>query len=241
MYILVGVSNLEEESGAAILDALTTGNFTNKGLKARYMRIPVSNLPNMLSAVGFPQTEIERYQQLITNKTKLNEREQKPQSTPIANAENKQVTNEVPYTPKGKVKQIYTVKGAQIFNKDGKEVFKEDSIDRNKIFANLRVLQGEAVIINYKDAEYVVNKKNQIISVTSGKIMQWGDENGNRKEILKKATEQFFLKSDNPLTRFYYSQPEEKRQRLGNLEDLQYQFEHSGVSIESFIEYLKCK
>lgn len=150
-------------------------------------------------------------------------------------------SNEITYTPKGKTTQVYTIKGSQIFNKEGKEVFKEDSIDRNKIFANLRVLQGEAVIINYKDAEYVVNKKNQIISVTSGKIMQWGDENGNRKEILKKATEQFFLKSDNPLTRFYYSQPEEKRQRLGNLEDLQYQFEHSGVSIESFIEYLKCK
>lgn len=97
----------------------------------------------------------------------------------------------VEYTPIGKTKQIYTIKGSHIYNKKGKEVFAKDSKDRNKIFANLAVLQGRAVVVQYKNSSYVVNDRDQIISVTSGKIMKWGKENGDRKTILETAKEKF--------------------------------------------------
>lgn len=97
----------------------------------------------------------------------------------------------VEYTPTGKQKQTYTVKGNKIFNENGDEVFKEDSVDRNKIFANLAVLQGRAVIVEHKGIKYVVNNRNQIISGATGKIMQWGEENGDRKAIIQAAEKRF--------------------------------------------------
>lgn len=97
----------------------------------------------------------------------------------------------ITYIPKGKTQQTYTIIGNKIFNQNNKEVFKEDSVDRNKIFANLAIKEKRAVVIDYKDKKYVVNNRDQIISGATGKIMQWGDENGDRKEILKLAKEQF--------------------------------------------------
>lgn len=97
----------------------------------------------------------------------------------------------VEYTPTGKQRQTYTVKGNKIFNKNGDEVFKEDSVDRNKIFANLAVLQGRAVVVEHKDIKYVVNNRNQIISGATGKIMQWGEENGDRNAIIQAAEKRF--------------------------------------------------
>lgn len=97
----------------------------------------------------------------------------------------------VEYTPTGKQRQTYTVKGNKIFNKNGDEVFKEDSVDRNKIFANLAVLQGRAVIVEHKGIKYVVNNRNQIISGATGKIMQWGEENGDRNAIIQAAEKRF--------------------------------------------------
>lgn len=97
----------------------------------------------------------------------------------------------VEYTPIGKQRQTYTVKGNKIFNKNGDEVFKEDSVDRNKIFANLAVLQGRAVIVEHKGIKYVVNNRNQIISGATGKIMQWGEENGDRNAIIQAAEKRF--------------------------------------------------
>ena len=97
----------------------------------------------------------------------------------------------VEYTPTGKQKQTYTVKGNRIFNKNGDEVFKEDSVDRNKIFANLAVLQGRAVVVEHKGIKYVVNNRNQIISGATGKIMQWGEENGDRNAIIQAAEKRF--------------------------------------------------
>lgn len=41
-----------------------------------------------------------------------------------------------------------------------------------------------AVVVEHKDKKYVVNDRNQIISVTTGDLMMWGDENGDRKAIL---------------------------------------------------------
>ena len=97
----------------------------------------------------------------------------------------------VEYTPTGKQRQTYTVKGNKIFNKNGDEVFTEDSVDRNKIFANLAVLQGRAVIVEHKGIKYVVNNRNQIISGATGKIMQWGEENGDRNAIIQAAEKRF--------------------------------------------------
>lgn len=97
----------------------------------------------------------------------------------------------VEYTPTGKQKQTYIVKGNKIFNKNGDEVFKEDSVDRNKIFANLAVLQGRAVVVEHKGIKYVVNNRNQIISGATGKIMQWGEENGDRNAIIQAAEKRF--------------------------------------------------
>lgn len=97
----------------------------------------------------------------------------------------------VEYTPTGKQRQTYTVKGNKIFNKNGDEVFKEDSVDRNKIFANLAVLQGRAVVVEHKGIKYVVNNRNQIISGTTGKIMQWVEENGDRNAIIQAAEKRF--------------------------------------------------
>ena len=58
----------------------------------------------------------------------------------------------VEYTPIGKSRQTYTIRGNKIFNKEGKEVFKTDSVDRNRIFANLAVQQGRAVWGEYVPA-----------------------------------------------------------------------------------------
>tara|TARA_R110002126_G_scaffold158322_2_gene305707 strand:- start:26196 stop:40082 length:13887 start_codon:yes stop_codon:yes gene_type:complete len=109
-------------------------------------------------------------------------------------AENKlkQSTSEartITYTPKGKTTQTYTIKGSKIFNASNTEVFKKDSIDRNKIFANLAVKENRAQVVEYKGVKYVVNNKNQIISSTTGKLMQWGENNGNRKAILSLITQ----------------------------------------------------
>ena len=88
---------------------------------------------------------------------------------------------QVTYTPKGKEKQTYTVRGTQIFNSAGVEVFKADSVDRNKIFANLAIKEGRAVIVDYNGIKYAVNKKDQIISGVTGKIMNWLENDGTRK------------------------------------------------------------
>jgi hypothetical protein len=81
----------------------------------------------------------------------------------------------VAYTPKGKDKQTYTIKGSQIFNQSGKEVFKGDSVDRNRIFANLVVQQGRAVVVSVDNAEYVVSNNNKVISVKTGKFITKSD------------------------------------------------------------------
>ena len=96
-------------------------------------------------------------------------------------------TISIEYTPTGKARQTYTVKGDHIYNKQGKEVFAEDSKDRTKILANVAVQQKQAVVVTYKDNKYVVDNNDKIVSVTTGNVMQWEDNNGNRKNILALA------------------------------------------------------
>jgi hypothetical protein len=124
------------------------------------------------------------------------------QQAPVSEVkEGVQSDNTVTYKPIGKETQTYTVKGGSIFNKNGDEVFKEASSDRNKIFANLAVKQGRAVIVEYKTytnkegvdvpAKYVVNNKDVIISVRTGDIMKWPETSGDRKAIIALAKAAF--------------------------------------------------
>lgn len=43
-----------------------------------------------------------------------------------------------------------------------------------------------ARVIGHKGAEYLVTGKGLIISLTTNRVMNWGDENGNRIAILSK-------------------------------------------------------
>jgi len=112
--------------------------------------------------------------------------------TPLKESAQQTTTNrEITYTPVGKQKQTYEIRDNKIFNKEGQEVFKEDSKDRRKIFANLAVKEGRAVVVEHKGKNYVVDNQDSIISVTSGDLMKWGEENGDRKAILQAAEEKF--------------------------------------------------
>ncbi len=97
-------------------------------------------------------------------------------------------TRTIDYTPKGKERQTYTIEGTRILNKDGQEVFKEDSVDRNRVFANLAIKEGRAVLVDYRGNKYIVNNKGVIISGATGKIMQWGPKNGDRIAVLNLVT-----------------------------------------------------
>ena len=96
-------------------------------------------------------------------------------------------TRTITYTPTGKPKQEYTIDGDRILNKKGVEVFKSVSKDRLKIYANLAVQEGRAKVVTYKGNNYVVNDKNQIMSVRTGLEMKWEENNGNRIAVLNLA------------------------------------------------------
>jgi len=49
---------------------------------------------------------------------------------------------------------------------------------------NLTLLKTKAEIINYKGTDYIVTPKKTIISLTTNKKMEWGEENGDRRSIL---------------------------------------------------------
>ena len=109
---------------------------------------------------------------------------------------NDTIDRQIVYTPIGKTQQTYTIRHSEddqyhIINKEGEEVFKEDSKDRRKIFANLAVQEKRAVVVTYRDRKYVVNNKGQIISVTTGNLMNWDSNNGDRKAIIEEANKKF--------------------------------------------------
>lgn len=107
----------------------------------------------------------------------------------------------IEYTPKGKTTQTYIVKKSHIYNKNGKEVFTTDSVDRTKIYANVAVKENRAVIVNLNDSEsYVVTNNNDIISITTGKLMKWNDTDSKRIKILELAKEKFNKKQSINLT-----------------------------------------
>ncbi len=62
---------------------------------------------------------------------------------------------------------------------------------KNVALKNLTPTNNKAVIVNYSknNIDYIVTPKNTIISLQSNKIQNWGDENGDRKAIIKLANE----------------------------------------------------
>lgn len=120
----------------------------------------------------------------------------------------------VTYTPVGKTQQTYTIRGSQIFNKDGVEVFKEDSRDRNKIFANLAIQEKRAVVVTWKDNKYVVNNNNKIISVKTGDMMKWGPENGDYKGVIAEANKLFKSQQPESQTELKETQTKERIQKI---------------------------
>ena len=104
-------------------------------------------------------------------------------------------TRTITYTPVGKTEQTYYVRDGHIYNKENKEVFAGDNRDRNKILANLALQEGRAVIVvNRQGKRYVVLNDQTIINIDAqenGKIMNWDEKSGDRKEILEKAETAF--------------------------------------------------
>lgn len=100
----------------------------------------------------------------------------------------------VEYTPPGQNKKTVYVIGSKIYNSKGEEIYKENSTHRNKIFCYKAFKEGNAVKVKHKNADYYVNSKGDIISRTTGKIMQWGEEDGNIRAILNLAQNKFNLK-----------------------------------------------
>lgn len=139
----------------------------------------------------------------------------------------------IQYTPKGKSTQTYTVEGEHIYNKSGKEVYTNDSVDRNKIFANIAIREGRAVIVKHNDRQYVVDNNKQITSVTTGDIMKWGEENGDRKAILNEAVKLFRDRINNV--------KDKSRQDIKQLTDYLQSIDIDIHTREELIQYLKDK
>jgi hypothetical protein len=153
-------------------------NFIEGVTKAATNLIKGSEKESVLAEIGFDVTKFYKPEKDLSDVSEFPEVVSATETT-------------IEYTPVGKQRQTYTIRGNKVFNKAGQEVFKEDSVDRNKIFANLALKQGRAVLVEHKGAKYIVNNKNQIISGTTGKMMQWDENNGDRKAIVALAQEKF--------------------------------------------------
>ena len=139
---------------------------------------------------------------LILNEEQKEEAKQEEQQETPGEGEYDAVT----YTQEGKKKEIFRIEGKTITNSKGETVFAKKSADRNKIFANLAVKKGEALLIidPKTDLKYVVvteaggvfYKKGTIISVKDGKMMRGKSEAGNRKRILGIAKQELDSKKE---------------------------------------------
>ena len=98
---------------------------------------------------------------------------------------------------------------------------------------NLQLLNGKAEIVKHKGSSYIVTPKETIISLTTNKAMNWGEENGDRKEIL--------LKSKDKATTEYSAWneiSEENRENLGIANYTQESF--NNLTIEEQNLALRC-
>ena len=113
----------------------------------------------------------------------------------------------VSYTPIGKTRQEYVVKDGKVYNKKGEEVHYQGK-DINRILANLAIAEDRGVVVTYRDKDYVVDNHQTITSVTSGDIMKWGPENGDRKAIIQLAEQKFKTLIENRQNRLSEMVPE---------------------------------
>lgn len=99
----------------------------------------------------------------------------------------------VEYISPGQPARTYYVEGEHIYNDKGKEVYNAPQMrtHKNKILFKLAYKEGRAVIVNLKGNRYIVDKYQNILSVKTGEVMIWGDENGDRRDILALAENSF--------------------------------------------------
>jgi len=115
--------------------------------------------------------------------------------SPIENAEESQDKEgyKIKYTPKGEIQQEYIVKGTKIYNTEGREVFAEEGPDRNKILFNLDVLLNKAVVVEYKNKNYIVNTRGDIIDAETGQRLE---DKTEEKETILSNTPTYFTFND---------------------------------------------
>jgi hypothetical protein len=98
---------------------------------------------------------------------------------------------------------------------------------------NLELLNNKAEIVKHKGSSYIVTPKETIISLTTNKAMNWGEENGDRKEIL--------LKSKDKATTQYSAWNEISEENRSNLAKLGYTEESfNDQTIEEQNKTLRC-
>lgn len=81
---------------------------------------------------------------------------------------------------------------------------------------NLSPLDNKAAIVQYRDGEYIVTPKNTIISLTTNKIIKWGDDNGDRKAVLTLARKQIASEVKEKVLTFSSSFSAERQQEIIN-------------------------
>lgn len=88
----------------------------------------------------------------------------------------------------------YTIREGRIYDKDGKEALASNTNknhDRNRVFFDLAIQEDRAVMVTHNGNKYVVDNNQNIMSVQTGKIMEWLDNSGDRKAVLKEAASKF--------------------------------------------------
>ena len=88
----------------------------------------------------------------------------------------------------------YTIREGRIYDKNGKEALASNTNknhDRNRVFFDLAIQEDRAVMVTHNGNKYVVDNNQNIMSVQTGKIMEWLDNNGDRKAVLKEAASKF--------------------------------------------------
>jgi len=101
---------------------------------------------------------------------------------------------EISYRSPGQPRRNYYVEGEHIYNEEGKEVFANKETQRthrNKIFANLAIREGRAVVVNYRGYGYVVTNTQDIISERTGEIVYVDNKSTMRGIILGLAEQAF--------------------------------------------------
>jgi len=196
------LSDISNTTGSSIEDVINGNTAYDNKLLDNFTNIIFDKTSNNITITERNYLEQEEQQSLSDVIPMLkevlndyNKNKQVEVETPIQQTEviTPQVNQDkiVTYTPIGKTQQTYTIRGSQIFNKDGIEVFKEDSRDRNKIFANLAIQEKRAVIVTWKDNKYVVNNNNKIISVKTGDYKIISVKNEDYKGIIAEANKLF--------------------------------------------------